>query len=330
MTEKFLFKNEPVITGVKLFGDAGDNYNHALRATLRDIAFSTQGTHDGVDRKYFEVVSQIVRRGVVSDNRTGMPTISTFGVSQEYDANDFLLRSKKMLTKSIIVELCWFLRGETNVKYLQDRGVAIWDEWADHNGELGPVYGAQWRSFGNTWKHDALTGHGGMNGGIDQIERVINDLVNNPYSRRHIVTAWNPTDVPNAALPPCHLLFQFGVGQSDNSISMTMYQRSGDIFLGVPFNIASYCILLHMIVQEVNRRAGEAKYTVGKFHHTIADAHLYVNHAEQIAQQHKFASLSVPPAQLNLDAFRLDDPQPESVVVRNNSSAPFIKASVAV
>lgn len=328
-----MFKNEPIVTGVQLFNGHNES-NVALRSVLREVLHGDD--HVGADKIYFDAVKQIIREGTVNDNRTDVPTISTFGLSRTYDANDFLLKSKKVHTKSIIVELCWFLRGETNVKYLQDRGVTIWDEWAREDGELGPVYGHQWRAFGEAKLR--MPGKRFGNSievleekipGVDQIKKLIEGIVNNPTSRRHIVNAWNPAEADQAALPPCHVLFQLGVDLARSQINMTMYQRSADFFLGVPFNIASYCMLLHMIVHEVNGMIGQPVYTAGKFHHAIGDAHIYVNHAEQIATQFQQSSDYLP-AQLDLTDFSLFDPKPENIRVLNHSKAPLIAGKVAI
>jgi len=325
--ERLWFKGETIVTGVPLFGTEGRPHNKKLRETLQPLYAGSGSNHYGIDRKYFDCIEQIIQNGTVNDNRTDVPTISTFGLSQTYDAHDFLLKSKKVHTKSIIVELCWFLRGETNVKYLQERGVTIWDEWAPEDGELGPVYGKQWRAFDERYSLCSCDSFDGA--GVDQIKKLIDGIVNNPTSRRHIVTAWNPRDVGSVALPPCHTLFQLGVDLTHQKIHMTMYQRSADFFLGVPFNIASYCMLLHMICHEVNGQIGSPVYTAGKFHHAIGDAHLYVNHAEQIAHQFTQSS-DYSPAQLDLTGFSLFDPNPENIRVINHSKAPLIAGKVAI
>mgnify|MGYP003450808293 CR=1 FL=1 len=307
--DRLWFKREPIVCGVPLFGNTPRHDNHALRNTLTEIFHGN--CHTGVDRIYFDAVQEIVRDGTINDNRTDVPTVSKFGLSRTYNANDFLLKSKKVHTKSIIVELCWFLRGETNVKYLHDHGVTIWDEWAPEDGDLGPVYGHQWRAFGERETFNAGLGHNVISyPGVDQIKKLIEGLVNNPGSRRHIVNAWNPAEADHVALPPCHVLFQLGVDKARDQINMTMYQRSADFFLGVPFNIASYCMLLHMIVNEVNGMLGIPLYTAGNFHHAIGDAHIYVNHAEQIVQQYAQSSDYLP-AQLDLTGFSLFDPKPD-------------------
>src|SRR6201999_2459389 len=218
-------------------------------------------------RPYLDLMELALKKGVEKRDRTGTGTRSIFGHQMRFDlgAGFPLVTTKKLHLKSIIYELLWFLRGETNVHWLQERGVTIWDEWADANGELGPVYGSQWRSWPTP---DGTT--------IDQIANVVRDIKNNPDSRRLIVTAWNPVDVPKMALPPCHCLFQFYV--ANGRLSCQLYQRSADIFLGVPFNIASYALLTLMVAQVSGLDAGE-------FVHTLGDAHLYLNHLEQARLQ---------------------------------------------
>ena len=218
-------------------------------------------------KQYQDLLHRILNEGVVKSDRTGTGTKSVFGHQMRFDlAQGFpLLTTKKLHLKSIIYELLWFLRGDTNVKYLQDNGVRIWNEWADEAGELGPVYGHQWRSW-----PDYNGGH------IDQIQQVINQIRNTPDSRRLIVSAWNVAEVNNMALPPCHLLFQFYV--ADGKLSLQLYQRSADTFLGVPFNIASYALLTMMVAQVCNLQPGE-------FIHTTGDTHLYLNHLEQAQLQ---------------------------------------------
>lgn len=212
-------------------------------------------------KQYLDLLRDCLENGTYREGRNG-GTYGLFGRQIRFDLSEGfpLLTTKRVHFKSVVVELLWFLRGDTNVKYLRDHGVTIWDEWADENGELGPVYGAQWRSFA----------------GIDQIAQVIQSLRNDPYSRRHIVTAWNPSEIDNMALPPCHCLFQFFV--SDGKLSCQLYQRSADVFLGVPFNIASYALLTHLIAREVGLEIGE-------FVHTFGDVHLYANHVNQAREQ---------------------------------------------
>ena len=219
------------------------------------------------ERQYLDLLADILANGVRRDDRTGTGTLGVFGRQIRFDlAQGFpLLTTKRLHFKSIALELLWFLRGDTNVRWLQERGVSIWDEWADADGELGPVYGKQWRSWA------APDGRS-----IDQIANVVRSIRENPSSRRHIVTAWNPADVDDMALPPCHCLFQFFV--ADGKLSCQLYQRSADVFLGVPFNIASYALLTMMVAQVAGLEPGE-------FVHTLGDAHLYVNHLDQARLQ---------------------------------------------
>src|SRR5436190_24302712 len=232
-------------------------------------------------RAYLDLVERVLNDGVRKDDRTGTGTLSVFGHQMRFDLADGfpLVTTKKLHLKSIVHELLWFLAGDTNVKYLRDHGVRIWDEWADAKGELGPVYGKQWRSWpaqdGNT---------------IDQIKEVISEIRTNPSSRRLIVSAWNPADLPQMALAPCHCLFQFWVG--DGRLSCQLYQRSGDVFLGVPFNIASYALLTQMVAQVTGLAPGE-------FVHTLGDAHLYLNHLEQAKLQLTREPRSLPVLRLN-------------------------------
>ena len=222
---------------------------------------------DHPERQYLDLLADILAHGVERSDRTGTGTLGVFGRQMRFDlAKGFpLLTTKKLHKKSIILELLWFLRGDTNVRWLQERGVSIWDEWADADGELGPVYGKQWRSW---------TAPDGQV--IDQISAVVESLKANPNSRRHIVSAWNPADVDDMALPPCHCLFQFFV--ADGKLSCQLYQRSADVFLGVPFNIASYALLTMMMAKVVGLEPGE-------FVHTLGDAHLYLNHIDQAREQ---------------------------------------------
>jgi thymidylate synthase len=263
-------------------------------------------------RQYLDLMERVLKSGVEKHDRTGTGTLSIFGHQMRFDLADGfpLVTTKKLFTKAIIYELLWFLRGETNVRWLQEHGVGIWDEWADENGELGPVYGHQWRSWPNP---------GG--GAIDQISNLVADIRRNPDSRRLIVTAWNPADVPKMALPPCHCLFQFYV--TNGRLSCQLYQRSADIFLGVPFNIASYALLTLMVAQVTDLRPGE-------FIHTFGDAHLYLNHLEQAREQLSRQPLPLPAMHINpkvkdIFAFRYDDFRLE-----NYQAHPHIKAAVAV
>ena len=246
------------------------------------------------EQQYLDLLEELLERGARKSDRTGTGTLSVFGRQMRFALEDSfpLLTTKKLHLKSIIYELLWFLRGDTNVRWLQERGVTIWDEWADENGELGPVYGYQWRH----WR----TPQGGE---IDQIARVIEGLRKKPESRRHIVSAWNPADVERMALPPCHALFQFYV--AEGRLSCQMYQRSADLFLGVPFNIASYALLTLMVAQVTGLKRGEFVLTLG-------DAHLYLNHLEQAREQLGRAPRPFPRMRLNpevkdLAAFRYED-----------------------
>jgi thymidylate synthase len=251
-------------------------------------------------------------RGVRKEDRTGTGTLSVFGWQMRFDlAQGFpVVTTKKLHLRSIVHELLWFLRGETNVKSLREAGVTIWDEWADANGELGPVYGAQWRSWP---KRDGGT--------IDQIADVIARIKKSPDSRRLIVTAWNPADVDKMALPPCHCLFQFYV--AEGRLSCQLYQRSADIFIGVPFNIASYALLTHKVAQVTGLKPGE-------FIHTLGDAHLYLNHLEQADEQLKREPLPLPRLLLKRDVREIDGFRFEDIEIVNYVSHPHIAAPVAV
>jgi len=263
------------------------------------------------ERQYLDLLDDIMRNGVRRGDRTGTGTLSVFGRQMRFDlAQGFpLLTTKKLHVKSIVLELIWFLSGATNVGWLRERGCTIWDEWADADGELGPVYGKQWRSWATP---------GGQT--IDQIANVVRSIRENPESRRHIVTAWNPADVDDMALPPCHCLFQFYV--ADGRLSCQLYQRSADVFLGVPFNIASYALLTQMVAQVTGLRPGE-------FVHTLGDAHLYLNHLDQARLQ--MARQPYPPPTLalapraDLYAFEADD-----IKVEGYKAHPTIRAPIAV
>ena len=263
-------------------------------------------------QQYLELLERILKHGAVKSDRTGTGTRSVFGHQMRFDlsAGFPLVTTKKLHLKAIIHELLWFLAGDTNVKYLRDHGVTIWDEWADKDGELGPVYGQQWRSW------PAPDGRA-----IDQMAQVLTDIRRNPDSRRLVVTAWNPPDIPKMALAPCHCLFQFNV--ADGRLSLQLYQRSGDVFLGVPFNIASYALLTHMVAQVTGHEPGE-------FIHTLGDAHLYSNHIEQARLQLTRLPRTLPRLRLNsnvkdLFAFRYED-----VAIEGYDPHPLIKAAVAV
>jgi len=263
------------------------------------------------ERQYLNLLQDILDNGARRDDRTGTGTIGVFGRQMRFDlAQGFpLLTTKKLHLKSIVYELLWFLRGDTNVRWLQERGVGIWDEWANADGELGPVYGKQWRSWATPDR-----------GSIDQIARLVEGIRTNPNSRRHLVSAWNPADVDDMALPPCHCLFQFFV--ADGRLSCQLYQRSADVFLGVPFNIASYALLTMMVAQVTGLQPGD-------FVHTFGDAHLYLNHLDQARLQlerepRPLPTMTIAPRD-DLFAFEFDD-----FVLQGYDPHPHIKAQVAV
>ncbi len=263
-------------------------------------------------RQYLNLLSHILDQGVKKEDRTGTGTRSIFGYQMRFDLGQSfpLMTTKKVHLKSIIYELLWFIRGETNVAYLQDHGVSIWDEWADEHGELGPVYGAQWRS----WK----TAEGEV---VDQLSRALEQIKTNPDSRRIIVSAWNVGELEKMALPPCHLLFQFYV--AEGRLSCQLYQRSADVFLGVPFNIASYSLLTRMMAQVCGLEAGE-------FVHTLGDAHLYLNHLEQAEQQLQRDPYPLPTMKINPEVQSIFDFQYEDFQVRDYQAHPHIKAPISV
>lgn len=261
---------------------------------------------------YLNLLQRILDEGIEKTDRTGTGTKSIFGHQMRFNLKDGfpLLTTKKLHLKSIIYELLWFLKGDTNIKYLKEHGVRIWDEWADEDGNLGPVYGHQWRSWPD------------YNGGtIDQIQNVINLIKHHPDSRRMMVTAWNPAEIEQMALPPCHCLFQFYV--ADGRLSLQLYQRSADTFLGVPFNIASYALLLQMMAQVTGLQVGE-------FIHTTGDTHLYLNHLEQAKLQLTRTPRTLPQMKLNPDVKSLFDFQYEDFELQNYNPWPHIKADVAV
>ena len=263
-------------------------------------------------RQYLDLMRHALENGVHKHDRTGTGTLSVFGYQMRFDlAEGFpLITTKKLHLKSIVHELLWFLSGDTNIGYLKEHGVRIWDEWADEQGNLGPVYGAQWR----TWP----TADGGE---IDQIRNVIDQMKRNPDSRRLIVTAWNPADVDKQALPPCHVLFQFYV--LDGRLSCQLYQRSGDIFLGVPFNIASYALLTIMVAQVTGLQPGD-------FVHTLGDAHLYLNHVEQARLQLTRIPRALPTMKLNPEVHSIFDFVYDDFGLEGYDPHPGIKAVVAV
>ncbi|MDY4851856.1 MAG: thymidylate synthase [Prevotella sp.] len=263
-------------------------------------------------KQYLELLDRILTEGVKKEDRTGTGTVSIFGNQMRFNLEEGfpLLTTKKLHLKSIIYELLWFLRGDTNIKYLKEHGVSIWDEWADENGELGPVYGHQWRS----WPDE--------NGGtIDQIENVVNQIKNNPDSRRMIVSAWNVAEVERMALPPCHTMFQFYV--ANGRLSLQLYQRSADTFLGVPFNIASYALLLQMMAQVTGLKAGD-------FIHTTGDTHLYLNHIEQARLQLTRTPRPLPRMVINPDVKDIFDFRYEDFQIEGYDPWPHIKAAVSV
>jgi thymidylate synthase len=263
-------------------------------------------------RQYHDLMRKVLSTGVEKRDRTGTGTRSIFGHQMRFDLSEGfpLVTTKKLFTKAIVYELLWFLRGDTNVRWLQEHGVGIWDEWADANGKLGPVYGHQWRSW------PAADG-----GTIDQIDLVVREIARNPDSRRLLVTAWNPADVGIMALPPCHCLFQFYV--ANGRLSCQLYQRSADIFLGVPFNIASYALLTMMAAQVTGLQPGE-------FVHTFGDAHLYLNHIDQAQEQLARKPYPLPRMKLNPNVKDIFDFKYEDFTLENYQAHPHIKAEVAV
>ena len=273
-------------------------------------------------KQYLDLVKHVLEKGELKADRTGTGTKSVFGYQMRFDLSEGfpMVTTKKLHLKSIIYELLWFLKGDTNIKYLKDNGVNIWNAWADSNGDLGPVYGFQWRN----WNND----------GIDQISNLINDLKNNPSSRRHLISAWNPSVLPDtsksfetnvangkAALPPCHAFFQFHV--INGKLSCQLYQRSADIFLGVPFNIASYSLLTLMIAQVCNLEAGD-------FIHTFGDAHIYSNHFEQMKLQLAREPRNLPTIKINSKVNNIFDFKFEDFILENYDPHPHIKGKVAV
>ncbi|WP_421787469.1 thymidylate synthase [Hyphobacterium sp.] len=264
-----------------------------------------------VEAAYLDLLEDILRKGARQDDRTGVGTLSVFGRQLRCDLSKGfpLLTTKKVFFKSLAIELFWFLRGETNVRWLQERGVKIWDKWADENGDLGPVYGKQWRR----WE-----GPDGTE--IDQLTNIIEQIRTNPASRRLIVSGWNPADVPNMALPPCHTLYQFNV--ANGKLSCQLYQRSADMFIGVPFNIASYALLTHLVAQVCNLEVGE-------YIHTFGDAHIYTNHMDQVREQLSRTPRALPRLTVNPNKTNLFDFEYDDVDVEGYDPHPFIEAPVA-
>jgi thymidylate synthase len=263
-------------------------------------------------KQYLDLLDHVMKNGTAKSDRTGTGTISVFGYQMRFDLQKGfpMVTTKKLHIKSIVHELLWFIAGDTNIKYLNDNGVKIWDEWADKNGNLGPVYGYQWRSWPSA---DGKT--------IDQLSQVISSIKNNPDSRRHIVSAWNVGEIEKMAIPPCHVLFQFYV--SDNKLSCQLYQRSADIFIGVPFNIASYALLTHMIAHVTGLQPGE-------FIHTFGDAHIYLNHIEQVKLQlsrepYQLPEIKINPAVTDIYKFRFQDFE-----LAGYQAHPHIKGEVSV
>jgi thymidylate synthase len=263
-------------------------------------------------KQYLDLLSYVKDNGIKKEDRTGTGTLSTFGYQLRFNIESHfpLLTTKKIHLKSVIHELLWFLSGDTNIKYLKEHGVSIWDQWADENGDLGPVYGSQWRSWPTS---DGQS--------IDQIKNLIEGIKNNPNSRRLIVSAWNVAEIDNMKLPPCHAFFQFYV--ADNKLSCQLYQRSADIFLGVPFNIASYALLTKMIAQVCGLKSGD-------FVHTLGDAHIYLNHIDQVNEQlsrspKKLPIMKINPSIKNIFEFKFEDFE-----LINYDPDPLIKAPIAV
>ncbi len=263
-------------------------------------------------KQYLDLLERVLDEGVKKEDRTGTGTISVFGHQMRFDLSEGfpLLTTKKLHLKSIIHELLWFLKGSTNVKYLQDNGVRIWNEWAKEDGELGPIYGYQWRSWPDY-----------KGGNIDQIKEVIDSIKNNPDSRRHLVSAWNVGAIDDMQLPPCHILFQFYV--AEGKLSCQLYQRSADIFLGVPFNIASYAILTMMMAQVCGLKPGT-------FVHTLGDAHIYMNHVEQVKLQLTREPKSLPQMIINPERKNIDDFVFEDFELVNYEAHPHIKGAISV
>ena len=263
-------------------------------------------------QQYLDLLRLVLDEGVRKDDRTGTGTLSVFGHQMRFSLADGfpVVTTKKVHLRSVVGELLWFIRGDSNVRWLQERGITIWDEWADANGDLGPVYGRQWRSWPAP---DGRT--------IDQLQTVIDGIREDPDSRRHVVSAWNVADLPQMALAPCHAFFQFYVG--DGRLSCQLYQRSADLFLGVPFNIASYALLTQMVAQVTELEPGD-------FVHTLGDAHLYLNHLDQVREQLGRAPRALPTLELDPSCRAIDDFELESITVVGYDPHPAIRAPIAV
>ena len=266
-------------------------------------------------KEYLRLMEDVLERGKVRDDRTGTGTIGVFGAQARFDLRETfpVLTTKKLHLRSIIHELLWFLKGDTNIAYLRENGVTIWDEWADENGDLGPVYGKQWRRWQGSEGAEP----------VDQIATVVESIKNNPNSRRHIVSAWNPVEVPEMALPPCHAMFQFYVDTSSGELNCQLYQRSADLFLGVPFNIASYALLTLMMAQVCDLKPGD-------FVHTFGDLHLYRNHLEQAKLQLSREPRELPRMKLNPEVREIDGFCFEDFELVGYDPHPTIKAPIAV
>jgi thymidylate synthase len=266
-------------------------------------------------KQYLELLKHVKDNGTIHTDRTGVGTIGVFGYQMRFKLHKGfpLLTTKRVHLRSIIHELLWFLKGDTNIKYLNDNGVTIWDEWADKHGNLGPVYGEQWRSWGVT--------PGSNHHGVDQIRNLVDGIKNNPFSRRHIVTAWDPTKIDRMALPPCHCLFQFYV--DGERLSCQLYQRSADVFLGVPFNIASYALLTMMVAQVTG-------YKPGEFIHTLGDAHIYLNHRQQVDEQLSRIPLVLPVMHINPNVNDIFKFQYSDFELEDYDPLPTIKAPIAI
>jgi thymidylate synthase len=289
-------------------------HSKAWLLILLDLGHRFRDSWFAMEQSYLQLLRDVLEKGERREDRTGTGTLSLFGAQCRYDLSKGfpVLTTKKLHLRSIIHELLWFLKGETNVQYLHENKVTIWDEWARADGDLGPIYGYQWRHWG------ASSGERG----IDQISALIEGIKKNPTSRRHIVSAWNVADVPKMALPPCHVLFQFYV-HTDGRLSCQLYQRSADIFLGVPFNIASYALLTLMIAQVCDLKPGD-------FVHTMGDAHLYLNHVEQAKEQLSRQPRPLPEMKLNPKVRSIFEFQFEDFVLENYDPHPTIKAPIAV